>query len=82
MLRGRIEQFLQPHLLHEEFEPRLGNARQHLRIQSPGVDPRGALLLQSLLARPEFAAATIPWLLQMSTLDPQKRGALQQGDLF
>jgi DNA polymerase-3 subunit epsilon len=42
----------------------------------------GALLLFELLARPEFSAATVPWLLQMSTLDPQKRGALQQGDLF
>jgi len=42
----------------------------------------GALLLRALLARPEFAAATIPWLLQMSTLDGGKRDALQQGDLF
>ncbi len=42
----------------------------------------GALLLLALLRRPEFAPATIPWLLQMSTLDPQKRGAMQQGDLF
>ncbi len=42
----------------------------------------GALLLRALLARPEFVAATIPWLLQMSTLDGGKRDALQQGDLF
>lgn len=42
----------------------------------------GAVLLLALLRRPEFAAATIPWLLQMSTLDPGKRAALQQGDLF
>jgi DNA polymerase-3 subunit epsilon len=42
----------------------------------------GALLLRAFLRRPEFAAATIPWLLQMSTLDGGKRGALQQGDLF
>lgn len=42
----------------------------------------GALLLLTLLKRPEFAAATIPWLLQMSTLDGDKRGALQQGSLF
>lgn len=42
----------------------------------------GALLLLALLKRPEFAAATIPWLLQMSTLDGGKRGALQQGSLF
>jgi len=42
----------------------------------------GAVLLLALVRRPEFAAATIPWLLQMSVLDPVKRGALQQGDLF
>ena len=42
----------------------------------------GALLLRAMLQRPEFAEATIPWLLQMSTLDADKRGALQQGDLF
>ena len=42
----------------------------------------GALLLRALLLRPEFTAATIPWLLQMSTLDGQKRGALQQGGWF
>ena len=42
----------------------------------------GAVLLLALLRRPEFAAATLPWLLQMSTLDPVKRGAMQQRDLF
>ena len=42
----------------------------------------GAVLLLALLRRPEFVPATIPWLLQMSTLDPEKRAALQQGDLF
>lgn len=42
----------------------------------------GALLLRALLVRPELAAATIPWLLQMSTLDGGKRDALQQGELF
>ncbi|MBI3885578.1 MAG: 3'-5' exonuclease [Opitutae bacterium] len=42
----------------------------------------GALLLRALLRRPECAAATIPWLLQTSTLDGGKRRALQQGDLF
>ncbi|MBI2814823.1 MAG: 3'-5' exonuclease [Opitutae bacterium] len=42
----------------------------------------GALLLRALLRRPELAEATIPWLLQMSTLDADKRGALQQGELF
>jgi DNA polymerase III epsilon subunit-like protein len=42
----------------------------------------GALLLQTFLRRPEFAEATLPWLLQMSTIDGTKRDALQQGDLF
>ncbi len=42
----------------------------------------GALLLQALLRRPEFAQATFPWLLQMSTLDGGRRSALQQGDLW
>ena len=42
----------------------------------------GALLLRALLSRAEFAQATIAWLLQMSTLDPDRRGAMQQGDLF
>ena len=42
----------------------------------------GALLLRAMLQRPEFAEATIPWLLQMSTLDADKRSALQQGNLF
>jgi len=42
----------------------------------------GALLLLRLLQRPELSAATIPWLLQMSTLDPDRRDALQQGSLF
>lgn len=42
----------------------------------------GALLLRAFLHRPEFAEATIPWLLQMSTVDGVKRDALQQGDLF
>ena len=42
----------------------------------------GALLLRSFLARPEFREATIPWLLQMSTLDGDKRSALQQGNLW
>jgi DNA polymerase-3 subunit epsilon len=42
----------------------------------------GALLLQAFLRRPECAEATLPWLLQMSTIDGDKRDALQQGDLF
>lgn len=42
----------------------------------------GALLLGALLRRPELANATIPWLLQHSTPDADKREALRQGDLF
>ncbi len=42
----------------------------------------GALLLRALLQRAEFAQATIPWLLQMSTADADKRSALQQGELL
>lgn len=42
----------------------------------------GAVLLLALLQRPEFAEATIPWLLQMSTLDADKRGAMQQRELW
>ena len=42
----------------------------------------GVLLLRALLLRPELAKATIPWLLQMSTADGEKRDALQQGSLF
>lgn len=41
-----------------------------------------ALLLRALLGRAELAAATIPWLLQMSTLDAAKRRGLQQGELL
>lgn len=41
-----------------------------------------ALLLRTLLWRPELSGATIPWLLQMSTLDPARRRNLQQGDLL
>ena len=42
----------------------------------------GALLLQALLRLPAWTGATIPWLLQMSTLDPGRRANLQQTDLF
>ncbi len=42
----------------------------------------GSLLLLALLRRSELVAATIPWLLQMSTGNAAKREGLQQGDLF
>lgn len=41
-----------------------------------------ALLLRAALRRPEYAGATIPWLLQLSALDPDRRAAMQQRELF
>jgi DNA polymerase-3 subunit epsilon len=42
----------------------------------------GALLLASLARDPQLAALSLPQLLALSTLDPDKRDALQQGTLF
>ena len=42
----------------------------------------GALLLLQLGEVPEIAGQSLPWLLAMSTLDPEKRQAMTQGDLF
>lgn len=41
-----------------------------------------ALLLRAALARPEFEAANLPWLLELSSLDPARRESLRQGELF
>ncbi len=41
-----------------------------------------ALLLRTALRRPEFAGATLSWLIQLSALDPVRREAMQQGELF
>lgn len=41
-----------------------------------------ALLLRALLVSPSAAAATIPWLLRLSTLDSGRRDSLSQGELF
>ena len=41
-----------------------------------------ALLLLALGRRAEFSEMTIPWLLQMSTANAQKRDALRQEELF
>ncbi len=41
-----------------------------------------ALLLRAVLARPDFEAATLPWLLELSSLDPARRESLRQGELF
>lgn len=42
----------------------------------------GALLLAALVRVPEIAAFSVMQLLALSTLDPQKRDALQQRELF
>lgn len=42
----------------------------------------GALLLRRLATEPAVAAQSVAWLLTMSTLDPVKRAAMTQGDLF
>ncbi len=42
----------------------------------------GALLLTRLTQEPSVTAQSIAWLLTMSTLDPGKRDALNQGELF
>ena len=42
----------------------------------------GARLLAALAARPEWAEKSVAWLLAMSTLNPEKRDALGQGELF
>lgn len=41
-----------------------------------------ALLLRAALVRPEFEAATVPWLLELSSLDSARRESLRQGELF
>ena len=41
-----------------------------------------ALLFLDLAKRPEFREATIPWFLQMSTANAEKRADLQQRELF
>lgn len=41
-----------------------------------------ALLLRAALRRPEFEAATVPWLLELSSLDAARRAARRQGELF
>ncbi|HEY1111673.1 MAG TPA: 3'-5' exonuclease, partial [Opitutaceae bacterium] len=42
----------------------------------------GALLLRALAREPQVAALTTMQMLALSTLDPKKRDALQQGELF
>jgi DNA polymerase III epsilon subunit-like protein len=42
----------------------------------------GALLLMRLANEPTLAGQSLAWLLTTSTLDPDKRAAMTQGDLF
>lgn len=42
----------------------------------------GALLLLALGERPDFREMTLGWLLQMSTVNPEHRAALQQREMF
>jgi DNA polymerase III epsilon subunit-like protein len=82
---GKLEELITACGLQAELDRRAGGfcppGRRHYHAALFDA-LAGALLLQSFLQRPECAAATLPWLLQMSTLDGGRRGALQQGDLF
>ena len=42
----------------------------------------GALLLRQLATEPEVASQSVAWMLTMSTLDPDKRAAMTQGEFF
>ena len=81
----RLEDLVQKGGLQAELD---AAARQHCPVNRRHYHAAlydalaGALLLRALLKRSELAAATIPWLLQMSTVDGEKRDALQQGSLF
>jgi len=82
---GRLEQLVTACGLQAELDAQAdrhcppGRRRYHAALYDA---LGGALLLLDLLRRPEFAAATVPWLLQMSTLDGGRRGDLQQRSLF
>ena len=82
---GKLEQLVASCGLQAELDAEAarrcpsGRRRYHAALYDALA---GALLLLALLRRPEFASATIPWLLQMSTLDGGKRGTLQQRELF
>jgi DNA polymerase-3 subunit epsilon len=82
---GKLEELVTAFALQSELDALAGaycpSGRRHYHAALYDA-LAGALLLKTLLARPEFSEATIPWLLQMSTLDGGKRDALQQGNLF
>ena len=64
--------------LAEKFCP-AGRRRYHAALYDA---LGGALLLASLAADPRVANLSVMQLLALSTLDAEKRGALQQGELF
>ncbi len=82
---GRLEELVVRHGLNAELDVLAGQhcpaGRRHYHAALYDA-LAGALLLRALLARSEWGGATLPWLLQMSTLDPDKRAALQQDELF
>ncbi len=95
---GRLAPQLRPGLASSRLEDVVAalGLQAELDAAAVGACPRGrcryhaapydalaaALVLRALLAGTEYAGATIPWLLQLSTLDGGRRDALRQGDLF
>lgn len=67
--------------LDELASERCPPARRHYHSALYDALAAGVLLL-SLGERPEFEGMTLAWLLQLSTLNPETRANLQQGDLF
>lgn len=82
---GRLEELVQKCGLAGELD---GLARQHCpaerrRYHAALYDAlAGALLLASLAREPRLRELTVMQLLALSTLDPEKRDRLQQGELF
>jgi DNA polymerase III epsilon subunit-like protein len=82
---GKLEQLVSGFGLQAELDAMAGGhcPKDRCHYHAALYDAlAGALLLKTFLHQPEFGGATIPWLLQMSTVDGDKREALQQGDLF
>ncbi len=80
-LADLIELFRLKPLLTELGERHCPPARRHYHAALYDT-LAAALLFLDLTKRPEFKDATIPWLLQMSTANPETRADLQQRDLF
>ncbi len=82
---GRLEQLVGECGLKAELDEQaaLYCPPDRRRFHAALYDAVGAaLLLLALLRQPQYAKSTIPWLLQMSTLDADKRGSMQQRGLF